>query len=192
MVDRNSGAARYATFPTDFYLYNRQAIDMLEFIFISPVLPITTFVVVSLSTAITIVQLRLALAWRASTSSGGGEAGSEGGKRLSQQQAALTKVLVLVSCLYIACSAPSVAMAVTRFAVPEDGFKPWGRYANTFFATHDVAYTLAAVNSSFNFFIYLWRSSRFRQTLSSWVPTIGKDQTKELSEQITQISSVSG
>ena len=173
---------------SDFNLENRQVLDVLTFIFTTPVLPIGTFIVVSLCTIITVVQLRLALAWRASTS--GGDPGSEGGKKLSQQQAALTKMLVLVSCLYIVCSVPSVAMAMTRFAVPDDGFKTWGRYSNIFLVFNDVSYTIAAVNSSFNFFIYMWRSSRFKQTLAAMLPCTGM-AVKGPPEQFTQASVLS-
>lgn len=171
MVDNTNGEITYFMSHTDFYIQHKALFETFEFIFISPVIPIITFIVVSVATAVTVVKLHLAFAWRASTSSAGGngEMKDGGGKRMNQQQASLTKVLVLVSSLYIVCSVPSVAMALTRFAVPGDGFYPWGRYSNTFFAVHDVSYTLAAVNSSFNFVIYWRRSSRYRQTLSAWL-----------------------
>ena len=195
MVDDTNGQIVHFTSYTSYYAHHETLFETVEFIFVSPFLPFTTFIVVSMATAVTVVRLRLASAWRASTSHAGGS-GEEGGgrvNRLIQQQAAVTKVLVLISCLYILCSAPAVAVAATRFVVPGERFYPWGRYSNMFFATHDVSYTLAAVNSSLNFFIYLWRSSRYRQTLSAWLACVnGRKSVKGPSEQTTQTLSVLG
>lgn len=175
LVDNTNGQVIYFAFHTDYYAQHETLFEAFEFIFVSPILPFTNFTVVSVATAVTVGRLRTALAWRVSASSagrrggGGGVGGGEGCKRLTQQQDSLTRVLILVSCLYIMCSAPSVAVAITRFAVPGERFYPWGRYSNIFFAVHDVSNTLAAVNSSFNFFIYLWLSSRYRKTLAAWL-----------------------
>ena len=197
MVDKTNGRITYFMFYTDFYAQHKLVLETVEFIFVSPILPFSTFIVVSISTAVTVVKLRLAIAWRVSTSSAGGSGRNVdrvgGGNRLTQQQVSLTKALVLVSCLYILCSVPSVALTIARLVVPGNGFYPWGRYSNMFFATHDVSYTLAAVNSSLNFFIYLWRSSRYRQTLSAWLACVnGRKSVKGPSEQTTQTLSVLG
>ena len=178
MVDDTNGQIVHFTSYTSYYAHHETLFETVEFIFVSPFLPFTTFIVVSMATAVTVVRLRLASAWRASTSHAGGS-GEEGGgrvNRLIQQQAAVTKVLVLISCLYILCSAPAVAVAATRFVVPGERFYPWGRYSNMFFAVQDASYTLAAVNSSLNFFIYVWRSSRYRRTLSTWLVCVKRRQ----------------
>ena len=80
------------------------------------------------------------------------------------QQAALTKMLVLVSCVFIVCSSPGLALALWRRI--DTQFGPGGKYSNMFYASHIIAYHgFTACNSSVNFFVYFRRSSRFRAEL---------------------------
>nr|KAG5688564.1 hypothetical protein BaRGS_002779 [Batillaria attramentaria] len=91
-------------------------------------IPVINFVVVGVATAITVIKLRTAIAWRASTSSGRGDNHSQ------QQQAALTKMLVILSCVFMACSLPITAISLVRAFVP--GFSLDGRYSNFAIASH--------------------------------------------------------
>nr|KAG5701238.1 hypothetical protein BaRGS_008614 [Batillaria attramentaria] len=73
-------------------------------------------------------------------------------------------MLVLLSVIYMACSAPLVLLAPVRAIVSD--FNSWGRYANLFFALHDVSIRVfATINSAINFYVYYWRSTRFKTEL---------------------------
>jgi hypothetical protein len=76
----------------------------------------------------------------------------------------MLQVLVLTSCLYIACYMPSVVMALACYTVPNEGFMPWGRYANLFHLSMVICKSLAGVNGAGTFIIYWTRSQKYRNT----------------------------
>ncbi|XP_025097639.1 uncharacterized protein LOC112565954 [Pomacea canaliculata] len=116
------------------------------------VFPILTFILVSGATAITVVSLRAAILWRQKTSSTSGEA--------QVQQVALTKMLVVVSCFFIAGKVPMISVTVARIVYPE--FSPSGRQCNLHRVCEMLARYIPYIYSACNFFIYYSRSSRFR------------------------------
>ena len=123
------------------------------------VLPISSMSIVVICTVITVLRLKLALAWRLRTTSRSSNVSAD-----QLQQAALTKMLVLISCIYIACSTPGCILALWRRIDPR--FSTVGTYSNLFYALHPISYhVFSATNSSVNFFVYYWRSSRYRAVL---------------------------
>nr|KAG5688566.1 hypothetical protein BaRGS_002781 [Batillaria attramentaria] len=89
VFDEATGETHYQIIVTDFFFEHRALYDIVYEIIFSFVVPLVTFVMVGVATAITVIKLRTAIAWRASTSSGRGDNHSQ------QQQAALTKMLVI-------------------------------------------------------------------------------------------------
>ena len=128
-------------------------------------LPITASSLVALCTVVTVVRQKLALAWRLSTTTTTTTTSASSNISAAQiQQASLTKMLVFISCVYIVCSLPELALALWRRIDYE--FGPGGKFSNMFFATHIVAYQVFTVtNSAVNFFVYYWMSSRYRRVL---------------------------
>ena len=120
-------------------------------------LPLVAVSVVVICTVITVVKLKLALTWRLTT-------GTSSNSGAQTQQTALTKMLVVVCCIYVICSTPGCIMSLIRRIEPEYGAAD--RYANIFYLTHRLAsFVFSATNSSVNFFVFFVRSSRFRQEL---------------------------
>nr|KAG5712026.1 hypothetical protein BaRGS_020752 [Batillaria attramentaria] len=119
------------------------------------VIPFTTFIAVSIATAITVIQLKRAITWRETS-------GSESGGFTGRQRA-LVKMLVIVSLVYIITAAPNIILGIAGLTVP--GFESSGRYANLFLTARLWPGTLAMLNSSVNFFIYMSRSSKYREQL---------------------------
>ena len=120
-------------------------------------LPLVAVSAVIICTVITVVKLKLALTWRLTTSTS-----SNSGAQT--QQTALTKMLVVVCCIYVICSTPGCIMSLIRRM--ETQYSAGGRYANIFnLAQHIGSHVFSATNSSVNFFIFYTRSSRFRQEL---------------------------
>nr|KAG5688561.1 hypothetical protein BaRGS_002776 [Batillaria attramentaria] len=126
--DPVTGQTHYITTASEFLVKYRMIYVILNEVFLSISVPIVTFVVVGVATAITVIKLRTAIAWRASTSSGRGD------NQNQQQQAALTKMLVILSCVFMACSLPLTAISFVRVFVPD--FSPDGRYYNFVIASH--------------------------------------------------------
>ena len=152
--DPNTGRITLFLTITEFYSQHKVLYDVMENTFLNIVLPFTAFTVVTIATAITVVQLKRAIAWRH---------GSSSSSSSDVREVALVKMLVVVSLIYIISSAPNVALGLTKLLVPD--FLPSRKYANIFLASHLSSLLLAEVNSSVNFFVYLARSSRFRQEL---------------------------
>ena len=84
------------------------------------------------------------------------------------RQIALAKMLVIVSFIFILTSSPIVALSIARGIVYD--FFINRRYTNIFIAAHTSYMQLSMINcSAVNFFVYVLRSSRFRQELSRCV-----------------------
>ncbi|XP_025104682.1 uncharacterized protein LOC112570473 [Pomacea canaliculata] len=112
------------------------------------------FVVVVLATIITVAKLQSSVSWRKSTTRG---------RSYLKGQKVLMRMLVVVSCVYILCTSPNVAMGLTRFTVVE--YRSDGKQCNLFLATNMIGFVITMFNSSTNFFVYITMSSRFRNEL---------------------------
>ncbi|KAK7102270.1 probable G-protein coupled receptor frpr-1 [Littorina saxatilis] len=185
VVTTPGGGQVYSIVPAAFYINNKVLVDVVGIILVAFVVPIATFVVVSITTTITVVKLRLALSWRQATSSG-----SAASTTNATRQTSLTRMLVLLSCVYIFFAAPLVAFTLMRLALPD--YSPWGRYSNFFLATHNIGTVCSEINSSVNFFVYYTRSSRFRQVLAGlycWKRVAKSADSKTLKSE-TQMSTI--
>lgn len=114
------------------------------------VVPTTLLIVVSITTLITVLQLKKTTKWR--------EMNASKSVNKSDQQTALTKMLVMVSFVFITCRLPSVVNSLLIFIIPQ--------YSSPdcyLFHLRGVAATwFAYIDSSVNTGIYYCRSSRFR------------------------------
>jgi hypothetical protein len=140
---------------THIYRDNAYAFDVVDNILTMIVIPFTTFAVVVVCTALTILQLRRASEWRKSSSS----------SATSRKEWVLVVMLVTVNCIFIVTASPGVALGLTRLLVYD--FYHTRAYANLFLITHGIYLTLCALNSSINFFVYVTQSSRFRNELQT-------------------------
>ena len=154
--DPHTGKITVFLTTTEFYFQHKVLYDVVENTFLMIVIPFTTFTVVTIATAITVVQLKRAIAWRH---------GSSTSAASDAREMALVKMLVVVSLIYIASTAPNIALGLTKLLVLD--FNHTQKYANIFVASHLMYLVIAQANSSVNFYVYLFRSSRFRQELHS-------------------------
>ena len=151
-----TNASDYKLVLSEMYRDNPVLFDTIEKTFVSNVVPLFNFVVVGLATIVTVVQLRRMIAWRSNTSTAKDSV-------MTRQQVALVKMLVIVSTIFILTSCPFVALSITNLAEPQ--FALNRRYTNTYLLTHALHMTLGMLNSSINFFVYVLRSSKFREEL---------------------------
>nr|KAG5688571.1 hypothetical protein BaRGS_002786 [Batillaria attramentaria] len=115
VYDKTRDQVLYRVTPREgFRKYNFILWDIVYTIIFSFVVPIVTFVVVGVATAVTVIKLRTAIAWRASTSSGGGADNQN-----QQQQVALTKMLVILSGVFMVCTAPLTSLSIVRLLLPD-------------------------------------------------------------------------
>ncbi|XP_025097941.1 uncharacterized protein LOC112566163 [Pomacea canaliculata] len=150
-----TGKIEWTLVQTNIGLKYGNIFDIIYGGFLSISLPIVNFTTVAAATALTVGKLRVATRWRAKTSSANSET--------QDRQAGATKMLVLVSCLYIVTMTPFVATIFTRIIVRD--FSPYGRYYMQYMAISAISDSFSLLNNAVNFFVYLAQSSRFRRDL---------------------------
>ena len=149
----HTNATTFVLQSTQLYRDNSVAFDILQNIIIMTVIPFFTFSIVVIATVLTVIQLKRAMVWRSSASASAD----------TKKERGLVTMLVTVNCVFIITASPNIALGLARIFVHEFWFTR--RYANIFLATHGGYIGLGLLNSSINFFVYVIRSSRFRQEL---------------------------
>lgn len=149
-----TGNVFFTSAESDLFLQNKAVFTLIDKTIIAFVIPFTNFIIVSVATILTVVRLRTSLTWRQSVSNGGADV---------RRETKLIKMLLIVSWIFIVCMAPYIALSIARTLIPDLTFE--GRYANLYFAMVYLLLTLAALNSSVHFFVYMAQSSRFRVEL---------------------------
>lgn len=157
VYDNTTGKTRWTVTSSEPWKNNQDLIlyEKVEDTFMMIVFPFFTFTVVSGATIITVVKVRGAMVWRENASSVTSDA--------QGQHLALTKMLVVVSCLFVICRIPWVAITLARIFYPS--FSSSGRQANLYLVLELVAHYFPYTHSSVTFFIYFSQSSRYRSHL---------------------------
>ena len=120
--DGSSNVTRYVSRLGRFYLSNKVAIDVLYNYLLTIAIPAVSLLVVVITTSVTVLRLRASLAWHRHSNATVTSA--------EQREAAVTRMLATLCCVYVICMTPSVTAAFVRNLVPD--FLPTGRYCNAF------------------------------------------------------------
>lgn len=157
---------------TEFYKDNIVLIKTFGTTVLGVVTPICTFLIVFAATIVTVIKLRLALEWRGKTSSKA--------RDIHKHHIALTSMLLIVSCINIVTMMPYVAREVVQLIIQE--FSSVGRFSDLFLAVSAAVHICPRINSSVHFFVFLFRSSRYRQVLFSSIKNVrhGRTPAKKL------------
>ncbi|KAL8566572.1 hypothetical protein ACOMHN_054794 [Nucella lapillus] len=138
------------------YQRYRTLIDVLYLYILLVTLPFIALVVVIGCTTAIILRLRVTANWRRKTVTSM--------TSVEKQEVTVTRMLVTVCCVFVACMTPSVTRGLILFSrLP--GFLSTGYLCNVFKVTIALTHMLEALNASINFHIYLRQSSRYRSTL---------------------------
>ena len=160
-----------AIYPTKYYLQNQEVIDTLTGIVTALLLPACYVTVVSVTTALTLIKLHTMATWRKQTSSA---------SAVSSREVALTRMLIGISVLYVICSMPTLAFGIVFLTVPD--MRTQGRYYNAFNLMLSVFELCSYINASFNFFVYSFLGSKYKETLKEIIfccKRKGADQVKK-------------
>ncbi|XP_025099138.1 uncharacterized protein LOC112566925 [Pomacea canaliculata] len=153
----NMGAVQWHLLPSRLWLENQFVFDLILYTILSTTLPLVTFFAISVATLITVIKLKVSMKWRKET--------TNSNKDVQRQQTALTKVLVVVSLVYIVTMLPFVGYIGVHLFM--DQFSPFGRYAYLYTTVSAIVNVCPLINCSFNFFIYFTRSTRFKEDLGA-------------------------
>ncbi|KAK7500606.1 hypothetical protein BaRGS_00008181 [Batillaria attramentaria] len=86
----------------------------------------------------------------------------------------ITKMLVLLSVIYVVLDSMECSSAIINAFVPE--FYMYSTYHNTFVVLFVLIFTANCLNATVNFFVYVVLSSRFRATLADCAPCFKRMQ----------------
>lgn len=168
-ININGNVLRMIT-PTQFYLDNKDIINVFE-TFSGTIIPIVTFAVISVATTITALKLRTAITWR-------GNSSSISNDNLNRQ-VALTKMLVLISTIYVITMIPFVAQEIAVWLII-DCFVVTRTCYDIFFTVTGLVYTFPQISTCFHFFIYFYQSSKFAKEFRKSVRGCYNSSTKKI------------
>ncbi|KAL8603528.1 hypothetical protein ACOMHN_052757 [Nucella lapillus] len=166
MFDPLTNTTKDIVYVTDYYLENKEILDLFDVFLYATTLPALFLAVVAITTAITAIKLWKALAWRQQTASMTTSTTTEKTDNKTKalaKEAALTKTLIATSVLFIVCLVPILLVQMATFLVKDLNYD--GRYHNLTSVLWQCINTFRCLNSSLNFFIYFYMGSKFRDTL---------------------------
>lgn len=135
---------------------DREIIEAVTLATGSVFIPLSAFVIVVVCTALLVVKLRDKTKWRQMSTTPGQY------ENASLRDLKVTKMVVVISTLFISCFVPVCLMMIAMILVPELSIE--GKYRNLFICIFSVCFVLESTNSAMNIFIYYHMSSRYRDT----------------------------
>ena len=139
---------------TDYHFQNKAMLKALDGVFYGVFISVGCPVIVFITVTITVVKLQLTLRWRSQTSSS---------NVCNAKEIAVTKMLIALSIENFVISIPSIVLRVTPVFQPQ--INPFGHFANSFKALYGLTALFLYVNSSVNFFVYYFTSTKYKETL---------------------------
>ncbi|XP_025077853.1 uncharacterized protein LOC112554331 [Pomacea canaliculata] len=139
---------------SDVYRDNRLLMDVLDTFVFASIVPNTSVIITAVTTVITAVKLKAVVRQRKQLACS---------QTFSLKEVAVTRMLIVISGIYIACVSPRVMYSVVQFIVAE--FRVWGSLCNLAIVCDAVSNASLALHSAANFFVYFTMGTRFRLTL---------------------------
>ncbi|CAL1533719.1 unnamed protein product, partial [Lymnaea stagnalis] len=133
---------------------DREAIEKVLFAINNVFIPFSAFGAVIICTVVLVVKLKQKTKWR-KTSTAPGKSDN-----VSSRDQKVSRMIVMVSTLFIVCFTPMTVFFVGMIVVPELSIV--GTYRNIFFIISSFSFILESTNSSLNIFIYYHMSSRYK------------------------------
>lgn len=153
------------------YTADRKDVERISYVINNALIPFSAFAVITVCTITLVVTLRRQSQWRqhsTTTSQAGG---------LSVRDQRVTKMVVMISILFIACFVPVCILFIAMSIVPELAVD--GKYRNTIIMFIGLGFILESTNSSVNIFMYYHMSSKYR-TVFRQVFNLNKSSQKTI------------
>ncbi|XP_076462770.1 uncharacterized protein LOC143295091 [Babylonia areolata] len=164
--DPSTSSEVWTIAPSQLYLNHQKVIDFLDSFVYGIAIPVVTIVIVIVTTALTMIKLRQAAAWRSGTSSSGS---------VSAREVALTMMLVYNSIFFVICVFPIAVFRVVWPFIPE--MSPGRRLHNLYGTCIWCLDILSYLNATFNIAVYYTMGSRYRQTFWQLLGRANRNQT---------------
>ncbi|XP_059169398.1 allatostatin-A receptor-like [Physella acuta] len=137
------------------YTPDREQVEKVSFTINNIIIPFTAFLTILACTIVLVVKLRQQTKWRKNTKP------TAHVDTLSSRDQKVTRMVVMISALFIVCFTPICVVFIGMTVEPELAIN--GKYHNMFFVVFSFGYILESTNSAINIFIYYRMSSRYRQ-----------------------------
>ena len=183
IFDPFTGDMMNLLYSSDFYIHNKEFIDIFSGIIYGIVLTTIYTVGVSVATVVTVVKLRRMAEWRKQSSSSASlPRGSTTVKDMT-----LTRMLIGTSCVFVVCLISRCLLLVIPPFVPQ--LTMTGKYQNAYYVLIATEQMFSYTNSSVNFFVYYLFGTRYRQTVRGmfcgWRRTKKRDKMTTAIDQVT-------
>lgn len=134
---------------------NRETVKKMSHIINNTVIPIMAFVIISVCTVILVIKLRQTTKWRQKATS------YVQADLTSHRTQKVTKMVVMISSLFIACFIPLSILFISITFVPSLNID--GRNLGTVLLVGGTGTILESINAGMNIFIYYHMSSKYRE-----------------------------
>lgn len=139
------------------YTDDRASVEQGSYAFNNVFVPFTSFAVITICTVTLVIKLRTQTRWRKRS------VAAMANDKMSSRDQKVTKMVVMISSLFIACFIPVCINFIAMSVIPELSVN--GRLKNTIIVFQGLGFILESTNSAVNIFIYYYMSSKYRQTL---------------------------
>ncbi|KAK3764450.1 hypothetical protein RRG08_020358 [Elysia crispata] len=156
--------SNYTTLFSHYHVKNDlNVLNAVSFLLYGAIYPITSWIIVSICTAVLIAKLKQSSTWREAITQSNLGSNSNGKRNLVSKERRVTKTVVMIACIFIMCSLPiSAALVVSLF---EREYSMTGSYRAIYLLNTGISLILSELNSSINIIVYAVAWSRFRATL---------------------------
>lgn len=165
------------------FTQDREQVEQVSFAVNNVFIPFTAFVIIIMCTVTLVVKLKNKTKWRKTSSTGAQT------DRVADRNHKVSKMVVMISSLFIACFIPESILFIVMAVVPE--FNVNGKYRNILFLSGGFALVLESINSSVNIFIYYYMSSRYRCVFRKMFGLRSEELSKQMSHKAEDVNAVS-
>ncbi|CAG5124061.1 unnamed protein product, partial [Candidula unifasciata] len=135
---------------------NHDLVEKVSFTVNNVLIPFASFIVIIVCTVALVIKLHEASKWRSKS------ANNVQSDTVTNRNHKVTKMVVMISSLFIVCFTPVCINFIAMTLEPE--LSIGGRYMNVLIMIMGLGFVLESINSSMNIFIYYQMSSKFRAT----------------------------
>lgn len=133
---------------------DRVAVEKVTFAINNVFIPAASFFVIIISTTILVAKLQNQTQWRSKSTF------ATQASNVSSRNQKMTKMIVMISLLFIACFLPVIFLFAAISA--DRRFSITGKFKNVLIIFGGVGIVLESINSASNIFIYYYMSSNYR------------------------------
>lgn len=137
---------------------DRESVEKVSFAINNGFIPISAFVVIIFCTTTIVIKLKVTTEWSKKSTN------SLQAQNISNRNRKVSKMVVIISIMFISCFIPVSIGFIVMTVVPELSVS--GRYKNPLIMIAGLGFVLESLHSSANIFVYYHMSTKYQQTFN--------------------------